>query len=58
MVLLERGANPDQKDSKGRYGILQNINVRTLFGMYRTPKDFASASVKIWPHLAGEVCIV
>ncbi|CAI8023151.1 Ankyrin repeat domain-containing protein 50, partial [Geodia barretti] len=36
MVLLERGANPDQKDSKGR-----------------TPKDFASASVKIWPHLAA-----
>ena len=27
MVLLERGANPDQKDSQGRYGILQNINV-------------------------------
>ena len=56
MLLLERGANPDQKDSQGRYSILQNTNYCALCGIYRTPKDFASASVKIWPHFAGEVC--
>ena len=22
---------------------------------YRSPKDFASASVKIWPHFAGDI---